>query len=324
MIDYTSLIDFMHKNEAFSAWADRICTQVEQGLSTSRHGDLSLWKSIVDNLPGIKPSSVDLDCDKVRAGDADDIDESQRQLLTEQLKQLQPWRKGPYEIFGIHIDTEWHSDWKWNRLKDHIKPLTGKTVLDVGCGSGYHCWRMKGAGAERVIGIDPTPLFVMQFHALKKYLGEHQVDVLPVGIDDVPEKLEVFDTVFSMGVLYHRRSPLDHLLQLKSCLKPGGELVLETLIIDGDENDVLVPEDRYARMKNVWFIPSVKLLERWLQRCRFGNIRVVDIDQTTTSEQRATGWMTNQSLQDFLDPTDGNKTIEGYPAPRRAILLADK
>ena len=324
MIDYSSLREFMKANEVFTRWAVCLDEQIKSGLSTQRHGELPNWQSLINNLPDHKVTSVDLSADKVRAGETGDIDSSQRQALIEQLKQLQPWRKGPYDIFGIDIDTEWHSDWKWNRLKDHIKPLTGKTVLDVGCGNGYHCWRMKGAGAERVIGIDPTPLFVMQFQALKKYLGEQQVEVLPVGIDDVPEQLQAFDTVFSMGVLYHRRSPLDHILQLKNCLKPGGELVLETLVIDGDENDVLVPEDRYAQMKNVWFIPSTKHLERWMQRCKLKNIRVVDVNQTSLEEQRATPWMTNQSLQDFLDPEDINKTIEGYPAPKRAVVVAEK
>ena len=324
MIDYSSLLEFMKANDAFARWAECLDEQIKHGLSTQRHGELPNWQSLIKNLPDHKVTSVDLSADKVRAGETGDIDSSQRQALIEQLKQLQPWRKGPYDIFGIDIDTEWHSDWKWNRLKDHIKPLTGKTVLDVGCGNGYHCWRMKGAGAERVIGIDPTPLFVMQFQALKKYLGEQQVDVLPVGIDDVPEQLQAFDTVFSMGVLYHRRSPLDHILQLKNCLKPGGELVLETLVIDGDENDVLVPEDRYAQMKNVWFIPSTKHLERWMQRCKLKNIRVVDVNQTTLEEQRATPWMTNQSLEDFLNPEDINETIEGYPAPKRAVVIAEK
>lgn len=324
MIDYSSLIDFMKHDEAFACWAERLPGQIDEGFSTRRHGDLPIWNTIINNLPDFSPASIDLDADLVRAGEAGDIDEAQRKQLKQQLMQLQPWRKGPFAVFGIHIDTEWHSDWKWNRIREHIKPLTGKTVLDVGCGSGYHCWRIKGAGAARVIGIDPSPLFVMQFHAVKKYLGDNQVDVLPVGIDDVPGKLQAFDTVFSMGVLYHRRSPLDHILQLKDCLKPGGELVLETLIIDGDENDVLVPEDRYACMKNVWFIPSVEQLLRWLKRCKFRNMRVVDIDQTSVEEQRATEWMTSQSLRNFLDPEDINKTKEGYPAPKRAVILADK
>lgn len=324
MIDYSSLLDFMHRNNAFARWAEILPAQIKAGLSTQRHGELPLWQTIVNDLPGFKASSMDMNADAVRAGEADDINGDQRRQLKQSLMQLHPWRKGPYEVFGIHIDTEWHSDWKWNRLKDHISPLAGRTVLDVGCGSGYHCWRMKGAGAERVIGIDPTPMFIMQFHAIKHFLGEQQVDVLPVGIDDVPEKIQAFDTVFSMGVLYHRRSPLDHILQLKDCLKPGGELVLETLVIDGDENKVLIPEDRYARMKNVWFIPSVKHLARWLERCKFKNIQVVDINQTSLDEQRATEWMTNQSLKDFLDSNDINKTIEGYPAPKRAVLTAKK
>jgi tRNA (mo5U34)-methyltransferase len=260
----------------------------------------------------------------VRIGEASDINDEQRQALVEQLRQLHPWRKGPFELFGIHINTEWRSDWKWDRLKDHITPLTGRNVLDVGCGNGYHCWRMLGAGADNVVGIDPTPLFSMQYQVMQHYIQSDRLIVLPLGIDDVPAKLEAFDTVFSMGVLYHRRSPLDHILQLRDCLVAGGELVLETLVIEGGENDVLVPEDRYARMGNVWFIPSTAMLVRWCQRCGLKNIRIVDVNKTSVEEQRTTEWMSFQSLSDFLDPDDANKSIEGYPAPRRAILLAEK
>jgi len=164
----------------------------------------------------------------------------------------------------------------------------------------------------------------MQYQVMQHYIQSDKLIVLPLGIDDVPAKLEAFDTVFSMGVLYHRRSPLDHILQLKDCLVSGGELVLETLVIDGDENDVLVPEDRFARMGNVWFIPSPDMLVRWCERCGLKNIRVVDINQTSTEEQRSTDWMTHHSLSEFLDPDDTNKSIEGYPAPKRAILIAEK
>ena len=50
----------------------------------------------------------------------------------------------------------------------------------------------------------------------------------------------------------------------------------------------------------------------------------MDIDITSVEEQRATDWMTYQSLKDFLDPNDPTKTIEGYPAPMRATLIATK
>ena len=197
-------------------------------------------------------------------------------------------------------------------------------VLDVGCGSGYHCWRMLGDGAAEVIGIDPTPLFVMQFSALQKYMQQDNIWVLPVGIQDVPKKLQAFDSVFSMGILYHRRSPMDHLQDLKDALRPGGQLVLETLVIEGERGDTLVPEERYARMGNVWFLPSCDTLIAWLAKMGFVDVELIDVTVTSTEEQRSTDWMRFHSLSDFLDPNDHSKSIEGHPAPRRAIITAQK
>jgi tRNA (mo5U34)-methyltransferase len=235
---------------------------------------------------------------------------------------MHPWRKGPFDIFGVHIDTEWHSDWKWSRIKNHIAPLDGRMILDVGCGSGYHIWRMLGAGADLVIGIDPTPLFSLHFATVKRYQPDANAFILPVGIDDMPAGMACFDSIFSMGILYHRRSPLDHLIQLKELLRPGGELVLETLVIEGDRESCLIPDGRYAKMRNVWFVPSVKMLEIWLKRAGFTNIRCVDVNMTTIEEQRSTEWMEFESLPDFLDPNDHSRTVEGHPAPRRATMIA--
>ena len=148
--------------------------------------------------------------------------------------------------------------------------------------------------------------------------------MLPLGIQQIPDNMQWFDSVFSMGILYHRRSPMDHLLQLKNLLKPGGELCLETLIINGGKGEVLVPESRYARMNNVWFLPSAEELTHWVTRCGFKQVRVVDINQTSLEEQRTTQWMPFESLKDCLDPEDINKTVEGYPAPLRAIVVATK
>ena len=126
-----------------------------------------------------------------------------------------------------------------------------------------------------------------------------------------------------MGVLYHRRSPMDHLRELKATLRPGGQLVLETLIIEGGLGECLVPEGRYAMMNNVWFLPSATTLISWLKKCGFVNPRVVDITKTTLEEQRTTDWMTFHSLSDFLDPNDDTKTVEGHPAPLRGVFLAE-
>ncbi|RLA45237.1 MAG: tRNA 5-methoxyuridine(34)/uridine 5-oxyacetic acid(34) synthase CmoB [Gammaproteobacteria bacterium] len=321
MIDYQPLIERWHGGE-LARWAQLLEQQIEQGLSQQRHGDLARWLKVLEELPVLEADQIHLNAVRVGASSDNPPDEVTTHHLREALQGLHPWRKGPFELFGVHIDTEWRSDWKWGRLQQHIDKLEGRRVLDVGCGSGYHCWRMLGDGAMEVIGIDPTPLFVVQFWALQKYLQRDNIWVLPLGIEHVPPKLRAFDTVFSMGVLYHRRSPMDHLQELKDCLRPGGQLVLETLVIDGELGDTLLPEGRYARMGNVWFLPSCDTLLSWLRKLGFVDPVLVDVAVTSTEEQRSTQWMKFHSLANFLDPGDSGKSIEGYPAPRRAIVTA--
>lgn len=294
------------------------------GALQKLHGEYNDWQHLVDTLPPLQASVIDLACDALKVGSHDDCSEETRQSLTAALRKLHPWRKGPFDIFGIPIDTEWRSDWKWQRLLPHIAPLRDRVVLDVGCGSGYHCFRMRGEGAKFVVGIDPTVRYLFQFLALNHYIADSNVHFLPLKSEDMPRRMRCFDTVFSMGVLYHRRAPFDHLDELKDLLRPGGELVLETLVVDGPANTILVPRDRYAQMRNVWFLPSAETLPLWLQRAGFENARVVDVNRTTLDEQRRTDWMTFQSLQDFLDPNDPSLTVEGLPAPTRAIIIANK
>ena len=304
-------------------WLKTLPETLEQGITKHKHGQYEQWRDALAQLPTLKSTQVILNQDTMTIiGEGNDNPEIQA-TLKQQLMQLAPWRKGPYSLHGVFIDTEWRSDWKWQRVAPHLQPLKNRLVLDVGCGSGYHCWRMLGEGARCVIGVDPSLLFVTQFQAVKHFAGDLPAHVLPLTLDDFPNNLNVFDTVFSMGILYHRRSPIDHLTQLRSCLRKGGELVLETLIIEGEGFEVLTPEDRYAKMSNVWFIPTQALLTTWLARCGFTNIRAVDINQTSLQEQRATEWMTSESLADFLNPNDLNFTIEGYPAPRRIVMVAE-
>lgn len=306
-------------------WAEQLQATLPEKLDLDSHGKMSDWIGALQSLPELRPSKVDL-VDSVTIGSSADLDLAKvnREELIARLQSFHPWRKGPYNFFGIEIDTEWHSDWKWDRVLPHLQPLAGRSVLDVGCGNGYHGWRMRGAGAGFVLGIDPFLLSVQQFQVMQRYLRDPQHHVIPIGIEDVPADLACFDTVFSMGVLYHRRSPLDHLFELKGCLRRGGQLVLETLIVEGDRETVFMPPGRYAKMRNVWFLPSVAAMTLWLTRCGFTEIACVDTNRTSTGEQRSTDWMRFESLPDFLDPDDAEKTIEGHPAPLRAIFTATK
>lgn len=323
MNDYSSLYNDLNA-AGVEFWAKLLPEQLANAFDISKHGDLIRWQNQIENLPKIVPQFRDISADIIKLGNADEITPQLQMEVREKLQVFCPWRKGSFDVFGIHVDTEWRSDWKWQRLENHLSPLTNRLVLDVGCGNGYHCFRMLGAGAKRVIGIDPMLLNVMQFQIIKGFYDKNApVDVLPLGIEALPPKLNCFDTVFSMGVLYHRRSPIDHLFELRDCLKSGGELILETLVIDGELGDTLLPKDRYAQMRNVWFLPSCQTLVSWLERCGFQNVRVVDVTVTTIEEQRTTDWMKFHSLKDFLNPQNPAFTCEDYPAPKRAIVIAN-
>lgn len=319
MLDFSAFYALLAQSR-LSPWLETLPAQLASWSKTALHGDFKQWQKVLANLPKTAVSHIEL-VKAVEFGSAADISAGEAERIRFLLQQLKPWRKGPFNIHGIEIDTEWRSDWKWQRVLPHISDLTNRYVLDVGCGSGYHLWRMRGAGAKCVVGIDPSQLFYAQFQAIKHFHPDPAVNLIPIGIDEMPV-LKQFDTVFSMGVLYHRRSPVDFLQQLKNQLRPGGELILETLVVEGDAQTALMPGERYAKMRNVWFIPSTAALTQWLSRVGFSDIRVVDLNTTSLEEQRATAWMENESLIDFLDPNDHSRTIEGYPAPLRAVMIA--
>ena len=304
-------------------WAEQLQATLPKRLAPEIHDKMAGWLDALQSLPELRPSRIALQ-DEVSIGSGADLGQVSREEVIARLQAFHPWRKGPYTFFGIEIDTEWRSDWKWERLLPHIQPLAGRRVLDVGCGNGYHGWRMRGAGADFVLGIEPFLVSVLQFQVMQRYLCDAQHHVIPIGIEDVPTNLACFDSVFSMGVLYHRRSPLDHLFELKGCLRPGGELILETLIVEGDQETVFMPQGRYAKMRNVWFLPSIAAMTLWLKRCGFTEVACVDTNRTSREEQRSTEWMHFESLADFLDPDHAEKTIEGHPAPLRAIFTATR
>lgn len=322
MFNFANFYQLIAQDTRLQPWLNVLPQQLTD-WQNAEHGDFDRWLRALNKIPQDVPDQVDLK-NSVTIGSSTPYHTGELKKLENLLKTFHPWRKGPYTVHDIHIDTEWRSDWKWDRVLPHISPLKNRSVLDVGCGNGYHMWRMLGEGARLTVGIDPSHLFLIQFEAIRKLMGNDQrAHLLPLGIEKLP-KLEAYDTVFSMGVLYHRRSPLDHLIQLKDQLVSGGELVLETLVIEGDENAVLVPVDRYAQMRNVYFFPSARALKRWLEQVGFKDVRIVDENVTTIGEQRTTEWMTHNSLPDYLDPNDPRKTVEGHPAPRRAILIATK
>lgn len=319
MISFTSFYQSL-LNTPLEQYLSNIAFELEQWQAQA-HPDLTRWMKVIERLPQPITQTIDL-LHQVKIGQADEINDIQLRQITACLQLLKPWRKGPFNLFEIAVDAEWRSDLKWDRIKSYLNNIKNASVLDVGCGNGYYMWRMLGLGAKQIIGVDPMDLYFAQFRTIKHFLPNRDdtVHFLPLIAESLPFN-QCFDYVFSMGVLGHRRSPIDHLMLLKSFLKPQGKLILETLVINGTETDVLMPPDRYANMHNIWFLPSIKALTIWLKRCNFSHIELIDATPTTAEEQRSTPWSNPISLIDALNSHDKNKTIEGLPAPIRASFV---
>ncbi|MCA1778966.1 MAG: tRNA 5-methoxyuridine(34)/uridine 5-oxyacetic acid(34) synthase CmoB, partial [Xanthomonadaceae bacterium] len=254
-----------------------------RAVAPGRHGDLAAWRAALDALPeaitGWRIESGVLVAGRPVAD---------RRALALTLKKLLPWRKGPLRLGGVAIDTEWRSDWKWDRVGLNLT-LAGQRVLDIGAGNGYFGWRMLADGAAGVVGCDPTLVFYMQYRAIEHFAGQSNHLLLPLKFEQIPARAD-FDTVFSMGVLYHRRDPVEHLERIAAHLKPGGRLLLETLVIADDSDHVLALPGRYANMRNVHPLPTVRRLCRWLRQAGYRDVELIDQTVTGCDEQRATEW----------------------------------
>ncbi len=281
------------------------------------HGDVARWQTALNDLPHIDNINITVDKSVKLTGDCD----TNSQQIETVLKRLCPWRKGPFQFLDIHIDTEWNSLLKWQRIMATGINFADKNVLDIGCGNGVFMWAIQQTNAKSVTGVDPMWLFYHQFMVFQRYVKNPHLCFLPLGVQDLPLK-NAYDSVLSMGVLYHRKSPLNHLLQLKGLIKKGGDLIIETIVLPDENKILLTPQDRYAGMRNVWMIPSVGVLCDWLIKVGFKITHISEKVKTTLDEQRQSNWMDFHSLNQFLDENNDELTVEGYPAPYRVIITA--
>ncbi len=249
-----------------------------------------------------------------------DLSEEDAAAIEQTAKQMKPWRKGPFRINDLFIDSEWQSQIKYNLLEPHFD-LKGKIVGDIGCNNGYYLFRMLSQKPEKLIGFDPSAIYYSQFQFLDHFIKSGIVYEL-LGVEHVEFYEHTFDTLFCLGVLYHRSDPVAMLKSLFKGLNKGGELILDTFMIEGEEEMCLTPRERYSKIPNIYFVPTVKALENWCLRAGFSSVEVLEIKKTDLNEQRKTEWIDTQSLEDFLDPDDPEKTVEGYPAPKRVYIKA--
>ncbi len=287
------------------------------------------WKNIkpmreaLQNIRKIDTQNLDIKLeDWVTIGDINSLSSKDHDILETSLKALIPWRKGPFSLAGIDIDSEWQSNKKYNLLRPHFN-LEDKIVADVGCNNGYYMFRMLEDKPKKLVGFDPSAIFNTQFEIVNHFIKSDMKYEL-LGVEHLEFYEHKFDFIFMLGVLYHRSDPIASLKSLNRALNKDGEIIVDSFMIDGEDEVALVPKERYAMIPNIYFIPTVNCFKNWLHRAGFKNIELIEITKTDDSEQRVTPWTFEQSLTNFLDPNDNSKTIEGYPAPKRAYLKAKK
>ena len=280
------------------------------------------WKNIaplrevIDNLQDTK-------CE-VKLDDTIKISGKYTNNILNEAKKLMPWRKGPFELFDTFIDAEWQSNIKYNLLRPYFS-LKDKKVADIGCNNGYYLFRMQEDNPKSLVGFDPSPIYKTQFDFLNHFIKSEIVYEL-LGVEHLEFYEEKFDIIFCLGVLYHRSDPVVMLKQLFKGLDKQGEVILDTFYIDGDNEICLCPKSTYSKIPNIYFVPTIPTLRNWCLRAGFKSFEVLKTSVTNANEQRKTQWIDGQSLEDFLDPNDNTKTVEGYPAPARVYvkLIKDK
>ena len=288
------------------------------------------WKNIVpmrDALKKVQDINIPLNIeiknqDCLSIGDENTLSKEEVLIINESAKALIPWRKGPFNFCGMPLDSEWQSNLKYNLLRPYFN-LKNKIVCDVGCNNGYYMFRMLEDKPKRVVGFDPSAIFKTQFDFINHFMKSN-IKYELLGVEHLEFYEHKFDFIFMLGVLYHRSDPISSLKSLNRALNKDGEIIVDSFMIDGEEEVCLFPKERYNMMPNIYFIPTVNCFKNWLSRAGFKDIEVIEITKTDDKEQRVTPWTFGKSLDDFLDEHDKDKTLEGYPAPKRVYLKAKK
>ncbi|MCK4839231.1 MAG: tRNA 5-methoxyuridine(34)/uridine 5-oxyacetic acid(34) synthase CmoB [Desulfobulbaceae bacterium] len=318
MRDYLAQLPTPHKSEieALLGKCDQLEASGKKGIIRYRHP--------FESIKHIRAAHLDFSGDTVKIGRRDELGEADHDKVIEVMRNFIPWRKGPFEVFGVEIDAEWRSERKWHRLQQALPDLKDKIIADIGSNNGYYLFRMAAHQPRLALGFEPHLHHHFTFKTLNSLANQDNLKSEMLGVEQIGLFENCFDVIFMMGILYHRISPVEVLKETLKALRPGGTLIVESQAIPGEEPIALFPEKTYAKAPGTYFVPTGPCLTNWTTRAGFKDVELFASHPMDNNEQRRTAWMDFESYDNFLDPSNPALTIEGYPAPIRVFIKARK
>jgi SAM-dependent methyltransferase len=111
---------------------------------------------------------------------------------------------------------------EWYALKEMLPSFAGKSVLDLGCGFGWHCRYAMENGAKSVIGVDISAKMLDQARTINHLDG---IEYSRKAIEDVDYPADHFDIVLSSLTFHYLASFESISKSICRWLKPTGTFV---------------------------------------------------------------------------------------------------
>lgn len=123
----------------------------------------------------------------------------------------------PRSKYGLNAAGEWHE------LRKLFPNFTNKTVLDLGCGYGWHCRYAADHGAAQVVGIDVSAKMIAKAKSMTQQTNITYRVMDMLAINQLKSK---FDVIISSLAIHYIQDYAGLIQQIHNQLKPNGQLIL--------------------------------------------------------------------------------------------------
>ncbi|SDL85992.1 class I SAM-dependent methyltransferase [Sediminibacillus halophilus] len=160
------------------------------------------------------------------------------------------YKKMERSVKGLEGAGEWHI------LKGLLPELKNKSVLDLGCGFGWHCRYAREQQARSVIGVDISEKMLQQ---AREMTNDSLISYIKMPIEDIAFSDSQFDVVISSLAFHYIKSFKTICKKVYDCLRPGGSFIfsVEHPIFTSRNNQDWIYDDKGNRLH--WAVDNYQL-----------------------------------------------------------------